>query len=231
MKNVSKDSDNNLSKWNSLFKISKYSLWLILFFVVIQLFVYVFSPPPKDVIGFFNLYEKSPILGLLSLDLIMLIDWVIEIPIFLSLYILLRRKNESYILLATVLAMIGIAIYFASGIAFEMLLLSNQYLQATSEIQRTVLLSAGQSLLVRYQGTAFNVSYVLVAIAFLIDSIVMLKSEIFTKKTAYFGIAMGILMLLPPTAGIVGFVCSFLSLIPMLIWFMLVARKFSQLTK
>ena len=225
-----KDFNNDLAKWKPLLKISKYSLWLILFFVVIQIFVYVFSPPPKDVIGFFNLYQKSPILGLLSLDLIMLLDWIIEIPIFLSLYILLRRKNESYMLLATVLAMIGIAIYFASGVAFEMLLLSNQYVQATNEIQKNILLSAGQSLLVRYQGTAFNVSYVLVAIAFLIDSIVMLKSEIFTKKTAYFGIAMGVLMLLPPTAGKIGFICSFLSLIPMIVWFILVAKKFSQLS-
>lgn len=221
----------NISKWKTLFKISQYSLWLILFFVVIQIFVYVLSPPPKDVIGFFNLYQKSPILGLLSLDLIMLVDWILEIPIFLSLYLILKRKNPSYILLATALAMIGIAIYFASGVAFEMLLLSNQYFQATTEIQKTILMSAGQSLLVRYQGTAFNVSYLLVAIAFLIDSIVMLKSEIFTKKTAYFGIAMGVLMLLPPTAGTVGFICSFLSLIPMLIWFVLVANKFSQLTK
>lgn len=220
-----------MKKWKPLLKIALYSLWVILFFVVVQIFVYIFSPPPKDVVGFFNLYQKSPILGLLSLDLIMLLDWILEIPIFLVLYVLLKRKNESYVLLATVLAMVGIAIYFASGVAFEMLLLSNQYVQATNEIQKTILLSAGQSLLVRYQGTAFNVSYVLVAIAFLIDSIVMLKSEFFTKKTAYFGIAMAVLMLLPPTVGIVGFVCSFLSLIPMLVWFVLVARKFSQLTK
>jgi hypothetical protein len=220
-----------MKKWKPLLKIALYSLWVILFFVVVQIFVYIFSPPPKDVVGFFNLYQKSPILGLLSLDLIMLLDWILEIPIFLVLYVLLKRKNESYVLLATVLAMVGIAIYFASGVAFEMLLLSNQYVQAINEIQKTILLSAGQSLLVRYQGTAFNVSYVLVAIAFLIDSIVMLKSEFFTKKTAYFGIAMAVLMLLPPTVGIVGFVCSFLSLIPMLVWFVLVARKFSQLTK
>lgn len=220
-----------MKKWKPLLKIASYSLWIILFFVIVQIFVFILSPPPKDVIGFFNLYQKNAFLGLLSLDLIMLIDWILEIPIFLALYVLLKRKNKSYVLLATVLAMIGIAIYFASGVAFEMLLLSNQYVQATSEIQKTILLSAGQSLLVRYQGTAFNVSYVLVAIAFLIDSVVMLKSKFFTKKTAYFGIAMGILMLLPPTVGMVGFVCSFLSLIPMLIWFVLVARKFSQLTK
>lgn len=219
-----------LNKWKPLFKITTYCLWLILFFVVIQIFVYVFNPPPKDVIGFFNLYHQNPFLGLLSLDLIMLLDWILEIPIFLTLYILLRRKNNSLILLATVLGLIGIAIYFASGVAFEMLILSQQFFQTTSEIQKNILLASGQNLLATYQGTAFNISYVLVAIAFLIDSIVMLKSKIFTKTTAYFGLAMSILMLLPPTAGIIGFVCSFLSLIPMICWFILVAKQLAKIS-
>lgn len=229
MKTKITNINQDLLKWRSLFKIASCSLWIILFFVVIQVIVYVVNPPPKDVLGFFNLYQRSPLLGLLSLDLIMLADWVLEIPVFLALYVLLKRKNESYMLLATVMAMIGIAIYFASGIAFEMLILSNQYFNAVSEIQRTALLSAGETLLATYQGTAFDISYVMVAIAFLIDSIVMLKSKIFSKTTAYMGIAMGVLMLLPPTVGIVGFVCSFLSLIPMIIWFVMVAKKLTQL--
>ena len=229
MTDALKSEHNDISKWIPLLRIAGYSLWIILIFVVIQLIVYVVNPPPKDVIGFFNLYQENALLGLLSLDLIMLADWVLEIPVFLALYVLLRRKNESYMLLATVMAMVGIAIYFASGIAFEMLVLSNQYFHAVSEIQKQILLSSGETLLATYQGTAFNISYVMVAVAFLIDSFVMLKSEIFSKKTAYMGIAMGVLMLLPPTAGMVGFVWSFLSLIPMVIWFVLVARRLAQL--
>lgn len=228
---TSESKNNKLSKWKPLIRIAGYSLWIILIFVFIQIVVYVVSPPPKDVVGFFNLYQKNVLLGLLSLDLIMLADWILEIPVFLALYVILRRNNESYILLATVMAMVGIAIYFASGIAFEMLILSNQYVQTADEIQKTILLSSGKTLLSVYQGTAFNVSYVMVAIAFLIDSAVMLKSEIFSRKTAHVGIAMGVLMLLPPTAGTVGFVCSFLSLIPMIIWFILMAKKFFQISK
>lgn len=228
---MKKQKNDYILKWKPLLKITIYSLWLILFFVVIQIFVYILSPPPKDVIGFFNLYQKSPLLGLLSLDLIMLIDWILEIPIFLTLYLLLRRKNESLILLATVLGLVGIAIYFASGVAFEMLILSQQYFQTASNVQKNILISSGQNLLATYQGTAFNVSYVIVAVAFLINSIVMLKSKIFCKTVAYFGIVMSALMLLPPTAGIVGFVCSFLSLIPMIVWFILVAKRLSQLVK
>lgn len=224
-----KNNNYDISKWKQLLKIAGYSLWIILIFVIVQIIVYVVNPPPKDVIGFFNLYQNNVLLGLLSLDLIMLADWILEIPIFLALYVLLKRKNESCILLATVMALVGIAIYFASAIAFEMLLLSNQYAAAVTEFQKQILLSAGETLLATYQGTAFNISYVIVAIAFLIDSIVMLKSELFSKKTAYIGIAMGALMLVPPTVGTVGFIMSFLSLIPMIIWFVLVSKKLFKL--
>jgi hypothetical protein len=133
--------------------------------------------------------------------------------------------------LATALGLVGIAIYFSSGVVFEMLFLSQQYAAATTEIQKAALLSAGQMLLATYQGTAFNVSYVLVALALLIESFVMLKSELFTKKTAYIGIAMGVLMLVPPTVGTIGLVLSFLSLIPMVVWFVIVGRRLIKLSK
>ncbi|MCL5438658.1 MAG: DUF4386 domain-containing protein [Patescibacteria group bacterium] len=221
----------NLTVWKPLLKVTGFTLYTIVFLVIIQIVVYVVSPPPKDVIGFFNLFQKNTILGLLSLDAIMFIDWILQIPLFLTLYILLKRKNESYTLLATTLGLVGIAIYFSSGVAFEMLSLSNQYIIATTEVQKTALLSAGQMFLATYQGTAFNASYVLVAIALLIDSVTMLKSELFSKTTAYIGIGMGILMLVPPTVGIIGLIMSFLSLIPMMVWFIIVGRRLFQLSK
>ncbi len=132
--------------------------------------------------------------------------------------------------LVTALALVGIAVYFASGVAFEMLSLSTQYAHAVTEVQKSIFLSAGQTLLATYQGTAFNVSYVLVAAAFLIISIVMLKSTVFSKKTAYVGIVMAILMMLPPTAGTIGLVFSFASLMPMTIWFIQVSQTLFRLS-
>ncbi|EKD53579.1 MAG: hypothetical protein ACD_61C00010G0008 [uncultured bacterium] len=224
------NTDSELIIWKPLFRITGLALYTIIFLVIIQIVVFVVSPPPKDVIGFFNLFQKNAVLGLLSLDAIMFIDWILQIPLFLTLYVLLKRKNESFTLLATAFGLIGIAIYFSSSIAFEMLSLSNQHAIATTEIQKTALLSAGQMFLATYQGTAFNVSYILVALALLIDSFVMLKSELFTIMTAYIGIGMGVLMLVPPTAGMVGLAMSFLSLIPMVVWFIIVGKRLFQLS-
>ena len=56
-------------------------------------------------------------------------------------------------------------------------------------------------MLVTWQGTAFDVIYVLSALAVLIVSAVMLRSHLFSKVTGYAGLSAGILMRVPPTAG------------------------------
>jgi hypothetical protein len=84
-----------------------------------------------------------------------------------------------------------------------MLSLSTQYAAATTEAQKSMLLGAGQALLAIYNGTAFNVYYILSAITLIIFSLVMLQSKIFSKLTAYLGLLSGLLMLIPSTAGMI----------------------------
>jgi hypothetical protein len=81
-------------------------------------------------------------------------------------------------------------------------------------------------MLATWQGTAFDVSYVLSAIAILIVSAVMLRSHhLFSKTTGYAGLSAGVLALVPPTAGTVGLILSLVSLVPMVIWLALIARR------
>ncbi|MFC1972481.1 hypothetical protein ACFLVE_03645, partial [Chloroflexota bacterium] len=127
------------------------------------------------------------------------------------------------------LGLVGIAAYFASNTAFEMLSLSGQYAAATTDAQRAIFLGAGQVMLEIYKGTAFDVYYVLTAVALLIISAVMLRSNIFSKITAYVGILMGVLMLVPSTAGTIGLYFALISLVPTAIWLILITRRLFQL--
>jgi len=86
--------------------------------------------------------------------------------------------------IALILGLVATAVYFASNTAFEMLSLSNQYAAATTDAQRSIVMAAGQAMLAIYQGTAFDVSYVLSAVALLIISVIMLRSNVFSKVTA-----------------------------------------------
>ncbi|MBI3738163.1 MAG: DUF4386 family protein [Chloroflexi bacterium] len=164
-------------------------------------------------------------------DLLLIVNNILLILIYLALYAALKQANKSLMTIGLAFSLIGIAAYFPSNTAFEMLSLSNQYAAATTEAQRTILLAAGQSMLAIYSGTAFDVYYVLNAIALLIFSMVMLQSNIFSRANAYLGIAAGILMIIPSTAGTVGIYFSLVSLVPWFIWLILFARRLFQLDR
>ena len=77
-----------------------------------------------------------------------------------------------------------------------MLSLSDQYAAATTEAQRTILLAAGEAMLVLNRftdlgsnpGTGGYISLLLIAAAGMITSFVMLRSDVFNRATAYVGI-------------------------------------------
>jgi hypothetical protein len=210
--------------WKSLYRVGGAAALMVVLLYVIQIIVLVVSPPPNTVIGFFTLFHKNALLGLLDLDLLSIADYALFVPMFLALYIALRRVSPSFMTIATALGLIGIAVYFASNTAFEMLSLSNQYAVATTDAQRSLLVASGQAMLAIYQGTAFEVSYVLLVVAPLIISVVMLRSNIFGKVTAAVGIVANVLAvgLFVPAVGIF---LSLVSVVGLLIWYILIARR------
>ncbi|GAI52340.1 unnamed protein product, partial [marine sediment metagenome] len=129
--------------------------------------------------------------GLLDLYLLEIPVYALFVPMFLALYAALRRTNESYMSLATTIAIIGIVVFLATNNPFSMLSLSDQYAAATTDAQRSLFLAAGQAMLANTNQRAvqgFNMGFLLVSVAGLIVSAVMLRSNIFSKVTAYMGI-------------------------------------------
>lgn len=177
---------------------------IIVVLIPIQLFIHITWPPPDSVLGFFELFNKNWLLGLLSLDLLYILNNILIIFVYLGLYAALRRVNQAYMLVAVILGLLGTASYFASTVAFEMLSLSKQFLIADSAELKLQLVTIGKMMLETYQGTAFDIYYVLGAIAFLIMSGVMLRDRTFSKTTAIWGLITGFVMLIPTSAGIIG---------------------------
>ena len=212
------------SAWKSLYRVGAVAALVVVLFYVIQIIVLVISPPPNTVIGYFTLFHKNALLGLLDLDLLSIADYALFVPLFLALYIALRRVSPSFMAIATALGLIGIATYFASNTAFEMLSLSNQYAAATTDVQRSMFMASGQAMLAIYQGTAFGLSYIFLAIASLIISVVMLWSTTFGKVTAVVGIVANALAVgfFVPTIGVF---LSLISVVALLIWYVLIAIK------
>ncbi len=220
------------SDWKGLYRAGAWAALLMFVVTLVQSAIFITNPPPSTAIDFFTLFQKSPLLGLLDLDLLLIVINVLLILIYLALYAALGRFNKSCALIALVIGLIGTTLFFASREAtFGMLSLSNQYAAAGTEAEKAALLAAGKTLLAIYNGTAFDLSYIFGGVVILLFSIVMLRSNVFGKATAYIGMAMGALMLVPPTVGTIGLLLSLISLIPTLIWLIPVARRFFRLAQ
>ncbi|MGY5854919.1 MAG: hypothetical protein RTU92_15225, partial [Candidatus Thorarchaeota archaeon] len=131
--------------------------------------------PPTSAQDWFTLLQENRILGVISLDAFDIFNHILVGLMFLVMYIPLKRTNNSRILIATVLGIIGAILYITSNVAFSMLSLSDQFAIATSEVERTALLAAGEAILSLSQGTGFYASLILLALASLIVSVVMLQ--------------------------------------------------------
>lgn len=142
-------------------------------------------------IGYFTLFRGNWLIGLLDLDLLGMVGYVLFIPVILAIYVALRRVNEAFMAIATALFFVGISAYFATNTAFSMLSLSDQYAAATTEAERSMFLAAGQVMLTTFNVGAFQVSYLIVSAAWLMISVVMLRSRVFGRVAAYSGILAG----------------------------------------
>jgi hypothetical protein len=190
--------------------------------VPLQMAVYVTHPPPTEVREWFALFARNRLVGLIDLDLLMIIDNVLIGTMFAAVAVALRSKKV-LVGAALVVELVAITTYFSSNVSFEMMALSQKYATA-SDVDRIALVGAGHATLVRWEGSAFNTSYVLGAIAILMISIAMLETTVFSRATAWVGVLFGALSVVPASAGKLGLVMSIGSLIPMWIWLVLIAK-------
>jgi hypothetical protein len=217
--------------WRPIVRWGAVAALVVLVMIPLQAAVFLLSPPPTAVAGYFALFQANPLLGLLDLDLLLTLDYVVMIPFYLALFVLLRRREPSLALLALTLGLFSLALFFVSREAtFSMWQLSTQYAVA-DEAGRAALLASGQTLLTLYNGGTFGLSYLLGAASTLLFSFAMLRTLLFGRAAAVVGLVTGVTMLVPPNTGGVGLVVAMLSLIPTAVWLVLLARGMLRKTQ
>lgn len=217
--------------WKKLYKIAGISALVIVLIIPVQVVIFSVFPPPEDSISFIQLFHDNWLLGLLSLDLLYYFNNGFLVVFYLGLFASMRKVDFSGMLIALVLGFIGIAIYYVSSIGFEMLAVSKQYFQTDSIELKQQLIAIGHGLILRYKGTAFDVYYVFNAIALILIAKTMFKSVEFGKTAAIWGLIAGIFMIIPSTAGTIGLIFSLISLIPWIVFSVIVGRKMLIMAK
>jgi hypothetical protein len=214
--------------WSALYRTAGVAALITAVLVPVQLAVFMAYPFPDTVAGWFQLLQDNPLAGLVNLDLLLVVDNVLLVVIALALYVALRPTSPSVTTMATGLWLLAIAMFIAANPAVEMLTLSDQFAVATSEAQRSAAVAAGQALLAGWEGTAFQVGYVLGQLAGIMIGLVMLKGHRFGRAipfTLIVGNLVGFGLYLPT----VGVAISAFSGLVLWAWYLLMARRFLQL--
>jgi hypothetical protein len=128
-----------------------------------------------------------------------------------------------------ILGLIGMTAYLSSNKTFEILGLAKIYINATAS-EKLTLINVGQVMINEWQGTAFDIYYILNAITLFIVSYLMLGSKYYKRSTAIYGLISAIFMALPPTVGKLGIIFSLLSLIPRYIFTIKYSKVFRRLS-
>jgi hypothetical protein len=216
--------------WRTLYRAAGVAALATAVLVPIQLAVFMAYPFPETVTGWFQLLQDNPLAGLVDLDLLLVVDNVLLVVIALALYVALRPTSPSVTTMATGLWLLAVVLFIASNPSLELLALSDRFAAATSQAQRSAAVAAGEALLAGWDGTAFQVGYVLGQLAGIMIGLVMLRSALFGRAVPYTLIAGNVVGfgLYLPTVGLT--VSAFSGLV-LWAWYLLVARRFFRLER
>lgn len=226
---VNKAAETGLAdpSWRDLYVVGGLSCIVFVVLIlaaVVAYFIWPYTPGLTSVEDIFTTLHNDRIGGLVSLDIFMIAGELVMIPVEIALYVALKQVNKSYALIALVLVILSIATCFQGRPIAEVAYLSDQYAAATTDLARSQYLSAGQALLPYFNGTGWILYTVLSGVSGLIFSLLMFRSHIFSKLTAYTGIVLcisGLGIFIP----VIGIPLALLATIGGVLWYAMIGRE------
>jgi hypothetical protein len=220
-------------RWKEIYKIGAIAAIIsevVLIIGIVAVFIYPYAPGNKSTESIFLLLQNNKFGGLISLDFHLVLGNLFGILLFLALYVSLKQVNESYALIALVLGLIADVLIIPARPISELFALSGLYTSATTEVARSQYLAAGEALLALFNGTGWFINTLLGGFSLLVSSLLMLRSNLFSKSTACVGIitnAAVCFFFIPK----IGTLFLLLSLPGYMIWYFQIARRFLKMAK
>jgi hypothetical protein len=195
-------------------------------------------PDALTAINLFALYQENWLLGFRALGLINVATLAVSVPLFVALYGAHQQECRAYAALALIVWLVGATVYISNNAAIPMSALSSKYASATTDSQRTLLAAAGEAMIAR--GADFTpgsfVGFFLTEIAAIGFSLIMLRSGVFGRATAYLGIVGFVLLSIFtvcstffPSLFEVGMIIAMVGGLSGMAWYMLIAIKLLRL--
>jgi len=233
-------------QWNWLYKVGAVAALIAMFANILDILLgfggtEVFTYGSRSAIEWFAIYQGSWFKGLYSLGILNLVYLAAMLPVYLALLAAHRKKQAVFVILTMIVFLVSMSIYISNNAAIPLLVLSNKYTLAGTDVQRSIYMAAGESVLARGEdftpGSFIGLfSGGLAAIAL---SYIMLRGGVFGKVNAWIGIAgfsflsiFTILATFVPALYVLAFYFfGSIGGLLALVWFALVARRLFQLSR
>lgn len=210
---------------------------LILYSLATMYVMFMIGTPPETIIECFTMLNENKFLGLLRLDILTVFTMPLYYVLFYSIYIALKSLDGDALRISIILVFAGLTLFLATPSVFSYVHLSDKYAIATTQIEKSQLLAAGEAIIASdmWHGTGAKIGGLLIQVGALFFSIIMLKNKVFSKLTAITGILTHGLDLLHILIGFfipgVGALLMAIAGTFYLIWFPLIGLRLFKLGK
>lgn len=196
-------------KWKTLYRAGAVAPLITLVFYLSQFVILIFGDPfPTTIEGWYALFERNKLLGLWYLNALDIVSWTLLGIMFLALYMALRRLRPSWMLIALYFSLLGVVVFVVPRVlTVSVVTFSDLNAAATTEAQRTMYLTAGETLSQVSTATPQTLGFLFMTVAGLIISTVLLRSQSFGRSAA-----------LGKAAGVVGIIGFFVALANYITW-------------
>lgn len=193
----------------------------------------------RSAVEWFAVYQESWFRGVYGLGILNIVYMVAMLPVYFALFGAHFERQAIAAAMTTIVFVTAISIYVSNNAAIPLLVLSNKYALATTDLQRSVLAAAGEAALSRGEDfTAGSfIGIFLSVVAAICISLVMLRGGVFGKVNAWIGIVGFIFLSLftiiatfiPSLYEVAFYFFASIGGILALSWFALTARRLLQL--
>ncbi|MBN1694655.1 hypothetical protein JW879_04535 [candidate division WOR-3 bacterium] len=199
--------------------------------------VFSLGPPPSTIEGYYIMLNESRLNGLLRLDILTVFVMPLYYLLFYSIYLAIKKEKQELDLFSLIMVYSGLTLFLSATSIFSYLSLSDKYILAISEIEKSRIIAAGEAVLSKdmWHGTSAFIGGILLQTGGVLFSISMIRGKVFNKITGYIGVLIFgldlihilIVFILPKLSTIIMVIAGTFYLL----WFPLVGFRLFKLSK
>ncbi|MBN2350426.1 MAG: hypothetical protein JXJ22_16435 [Bacteroidales bacterium] len=187
--------DNNIVEkhWKLFYKIGAISVFLSVLVMLTEIFLTALPDGARaelTIEQLFDMYNRNWFMAMRYMGLINIIASTLMLPVFFSLYGLYRYNLKVFASFSLILSFVGYVIFMADNASFACLGLAEKYFKEVSDINKTILLAAGEALFAKGASHTPGTfpGFLIGEIAGIFFSIIMLIGRVLKKSTGIIGL-------------------------------------------